>query len=73
MQTSGLFRPHPAGSCPGHGECGQRIRNTGVQEGSVFGEETEGGCAETHQDPGHRVVKLTLLLSSLRSKCVMNR
>lgn len=39
------------------GECGQRIRNTGVQEGSIFREETEGGCAELQRDLGHHVVK----------------
>ncbi len=73
MQTSGLFWSHPAGTCPRHGERGQRIRNTGVQEGTVFREETEGGSAEAHRDPGHQVVKLTLLQSSLRPKCVINR
>lgn len=38
MQTSGLFRWHPAGTCPSCTECRQRIRNTGVQERSVFSE-----------------------------------
>lgn len=44
MQTSGLFWWHPAGTCPSCTERRQRIRNTGVQEGSVFSEETRRLC-----------------------------
>lgn len=60
-----MFQSHPVGTCPISSECGLRIRNTGVQEGSLFREETEGGYAELLQDPGHHVVKLTLLKMSL--------
>ena len=46
---------------------GDKELETQVFRKGAFSEaKTEGGCAP--QDPGHRVVKLTLLPSSVRSK-----
>lgn len=59
-----------------HNEHGQKIRNTGVQEGSVFREDSKDSeccCPETHQDLGHYAVKLALLAKNFRTKCVINR